>query len=85
MIIWGSKMRYKTLGEGEFYCPRCAATRRYLHKSARRFFTLYFIPLIPMKDMGELSSARPAARPSRPPCSTGRPHPPAAPPTNWRP
>jgi hypothetical protein len=27
--------------------------RRYHHKRATRFFTLYFIPLVPLKDLGE--------------------------------
>jgi zinc-ribbon family len=54
MIIWGSRVRYKDLGEGEFFCPRCQDKRPYKHKKATRYFTLYFIPLIPMGQLGEL-------------------------------
>ena len=53
MIIWGSKVRSKKLDEGQFYCPRCQTTRPYHYKRAARYFTLYFIPLIPIKDLGE--------------------------------
>ena len=54
MIIWGTRVRYKDLGEGEFFCPRCQMKRPYKHKKATRYFTLYFIPLIPMGQLGEL-------------------------------
>ncbi len=48
MIIFGANPRNKTLGEGEFYCPRCQAQRRYLHRSSRPHFSLYFVPLFPI-------------------------------------
>jgi len=54
MIIWGSRVRYKDLDTGEFFCPRCQAKRAYKHKEARRYFTLYFIPIIPMGKLGEM-------------------------------
>ena len=38
---------------GAFHCPRCAVKRPYDHKRIRRFFTLYFIPLIPLEHLGE--------------------------------
>ncbi|MCC6904501.1 MAG: zinc ribbon domain-containing protein [Anaerolineae bacterium] len=53
MIIFGTKVRGRKTGEGDFYCPRCQATRRYHYKEARQFFTLYFIPVIPLRRMGE--------------------------------
>jgi len=53
MIIWGSKARLKTIGTGQFFCPTCRQTRRYEHKQAKRYFTLYFVPLFPMGDLGE--------------------------------
>jgi hypothetical protein len=53
MIIWGSRGVSKTLVTGSFYCPACTDTRDFEHKKATRFFTLYFIPLIPMGDLGE--------------------------------
>lgn len=53
MIIWGWRAVKKKLGTGIFYCPREDGDREYVHKSARRFFTLFFIPLIPLNQLGE--------------------------------
>ncbi|NWG17364.1 MAG: zinc-ribbon domain-containing protein [Chloroflexi bacterium] len=52
MIIFGTSARTKTIGEGLFYCPNCQETRRYELKQARQFFSLYFIPLIPLGEAG---------------------------------
>jgi hypothetical protein len=53
VIIFGSRVRHKTIREGEFFCPKCQATRRYEYKQATRFFTLYFIPIVPIQRLGE--------------------------------
>ena len=53
MIIFGTRVRQKTIGQGEFFCPHCQSMCGYEHKSARQFFTLYFIPVIPIKQLGE--------------------------------
>jgi hypothetical protein len=53
MIIWGSKGRFVTIGEGSFFCPSCEAVRRYKHQQAGRYFTLYFIPLFKTKSLGD--------------------------------
>jgi len=53
MIIFGMRPKHKTVGEGRFFCPRCQAMRPYKHQQATRYFTLYFIPVVPMGKMGE--------------------------------
>ena len=53
MIIWGSRGITSSLAKGLFHCPKCDQQRSYDHKKVRRFFTLYFIPLIPLQDLGE--------------------------------
>ena len=53
MIIFGTRVRHKEIGEGQFFCPRCQARRAYKHKKASRYFALYFVPLIPMGELGE--------------------------------
>lgn len=53
IIIGGVGVRKKKIDEGDFFCPRCGTTRHYERKRAKRYFTLYFIPLIPMGDIGE--------------------------------
>jgi tellurite resistance protein len=47
-LIWGFRNRYKTVGEGTFFCPRCGADRPYLQRVGRRWFTLFFIPIAPV-------------------------------------
>lgn len=53
MIIFGTRGVKSTMKEGQFNCPQCEANKPYKHKKVTRFFTLYFIPLIPMGRVGE--------------------------------
>lgn len=53
LIIFGTRGRSHTIGSGQFYCPREGGDRRYEHKEARRWFTLFFIPLIPLDRLGD--------------------------------
>lgn len=55
MIIFGlSVFFFGTIGEGVFHCPRCGGDRHYKHKSGRRWFTLFFAPVIPLDKVGEI-------------------------------
>lgn len=54
LLIWGFKVVFKTLGEGDFHCPACRGDRHYRLRSARRWFTFFFIPIIPLKQIGEV-------------------------------
>ncbi len=51
-IIFGTKGVTSTAGKGEFHCPQCGP-KPYLHKKVKKWFTLYFIPCIPMETLGE--------------------------------
>lgn len=53
MIIFGTRGRSHAIGRGQFFCPREGGDRAYEHKEARRWFTLYFIPLIPLDRLGD--------------------------------
>ncbi|MEY9906762.1 tellurite resistance protein [Catenulispora sp. MAP12-49] len=53
MIIWGWKTVFRVIGSGVFSCPTCGTDRNYERRKAQRFFTLFFIPLIPLKTVGE--------------------------------
>lgn len=53
MIIFGMRARHKVIGEGQFFCPHCQARRNYLRKKATRYFALYFVPIIPLGEIGE--------------------------------
>jgi zinc-ribbon family len=53
LIIYGTRgIKYKHR-EGQFFCPACHEQQAYVHRRVRRFFTLYFIPLIPLTLAGE--------------------------------
>lgn len=53
MIIFGTRGVKSTMNEGDFHCPQCATQKRFKHKKVTQFFTLYFIPLIPINRVGE--------------------------------
>ena len=53
MIIFGTRGVTSTAASGSFFCPHCNDQLAYKHKRVRRFFTLYFIPVIPLDQLGE--------------------------------
>jgi uncharacterized membrane protein YebE (DUF533 family) len=53
LLIWGFKVRSKVLEEGHFFCPQEGGDRTYRRMQARRWFTFFFIPIIPLKVLGE--------------------------------
>ncbi len=52
MIIFGTSSRESVRDQGSFLCPRCSMQRAYQLKSVDRYFSLYFIPLIPIGSAG---------------------------------
>jgi tellurite resistance protein len=52
-IIFGTRGVTSTKEQGQFHCPHCGPGSNYRLKSVRRFFTLYFIPLIPLDSLGQ--------------------------------
>ena len=53
LIIFGTRGVRSTMDEGQFYCPQCDGQTRYKHKKVTQFFTLYFIPIIPLGVKGK--------------------------------
>jgi len=53
MIIFGTRGVTTTPESGQFYCPGCGGEASFRWKRVRRFFTLYFIPIIPLNKLGE--------------------------------
>jgi hypothetical protein len=53
LIIFGLRVFYRTVGQGTFHCQRCGGDREYRHRVGRRWFTLFFIPVIPLNRAGE--------------------------------
>lgn len=54
IIVYGTYGITYTKGQpGQFHCPKCAVTQGYRHRRVRRFFHIFFIPLIPLNLAGE--------------------------------
>ena len=52
MIIFGSRGLTSVVETGQFNCPQCGTPQEFRLKQVRNFFTLYFIPLIPLDIAG---------------------------------
>lgn len=53
MIIFGTRGITYQMAKGQFACPSCGPGTGFTHRRVRRFFTLYFIPVIPLDQLGE--------------------------------
>jgi hypothetical protein len=53
LLIFGVTIRFKQLSEHEFFCPTCGGDRRGVLELARRWFAVFFIPVIPMGELGQ--------------------------------
>ncbi|WP_293915578.1 MULTISPECIES: RDD family protein [unclassified Sphingobacterium] len=53
LVIFGTKSVGKTVKTGEFECARCNTQRTYQLKQNQRFFSLFFIPIIPLGKLGD--------------------------------
>src|ERR1700730_10555874 len=53
LIIFGLRVFYRTIAQGTFHCRRCGGDRQYRHRVGRRWFTLFFLPVIPLNSVGE--------------------------------
>jgi hypothetical protein len=51
-IIYGTRTTTSTFETGAFHCPRCGPNREYNHRRVKNWFTLYFIPVIPLGTRG---------------------------------
>jgi tellurite resistance protein len=52
IIIYGTRGMTSVGGMGQFHCPSCGQSA-YQHKKVRRWFTFFFIPMIPLDLAGE--------------------------------
>ena len=53
LLIWGLRVFFRTIGDGVFHCRNCGGDRQYRLRAGRRWFTLFFIPVIPLTRVGE--------------------------------
>jgi zinc-ribbon family len=55
VIIFGlSVFFFGKVAEGMFHCPNCGGDRHYKQKIGRRWFTLFFLPVIPLGKVAEV-------------------------------
>lgn len=54
MIIWGRRIIYRTVGVKTFFCPNDNSDQSGRVREARRWFTLYFIPINPLEVLGQV-------------------------------
>lgn len=54
LLIFGFSVFFRTISEGTFHCPNCGGDRRYRRRAGRRWFTLFFLPVIPLGRLGEV-------------------------------
>ncbi len=52
-LIFGLRVYYRAIGQGTFHCQRCGGDRPYRLRAGRRWFHIFFIPLIPLGHVGE--------------------------------
>jgi len=53
MFFFGTRGVSSKVGQGRFTCPRCGPDAPYELRRVRRFFHLYFIPLVPLGERVE--------------------------------
>ena len=53
-LLFGIRPILRTIARGTFHCPREGVDCAYRRCSVRTWFTLFFVPLIPLKKHGEL-------------------------------
>jgi hypothetical protein len=53
LLIFGLSVFFRTVDEGIFHCPHCGGDRGYRLRAGRRWFTLFFVPVIPLGRVGE--------------------------------
>jgi DNA-directed RNA polymerase subunit RPC12/RpoP len=52
IILFGTSNKEQDAGGGMFQCPACRQRQRYAVKQVRRYFTLFFIPVLPLDQQG---------------------------------
>jgi hypothetical protein len=44
--MWGERTSWRTVGDGEFFCPGCGSDRNYRRRTGRRHLTVLGLPLL---------------------------------------
>ena len=52
-LLLGRRFCFRTTGRGVLHCYRCGGDRVYRRGTARRWFHLFYLPLVPLERVGE--------------------------------
>jgi tellurite resistance protein len=58
MIIFGFTSLKHVKDKGQFYCPQCTDHKDFRLREPRRWFHLYFVPVIPLDSLGRYVECR---------------------------
>jgi hypothetical protein len=53
LALVGSRVGYRTLGQGVFHCERCGGDRPYRHRAGRRWAHVFWVPVAALGRTGE--------------------------------
>lgn len=54
LVLFGFRIRFRTTATTTFFCPRCGGDRKGDRRTARRWFTCFFVPVLPLGQLGEV-------------------------------
>jgi hypothetical protein len=54
LLIFGITLRARPMEAGKFHCPDEGGDRTYTLRETRRWFTVFFIPVLPLKFLGHI-------------------------------
>ncbi|HEV7930931.1 MAG TPA: TerB family tellurite resistance protein [Actinomadura sp.] len=58
LLVFGLSVFFRTVGQGVFHCPHCGGDRPYRRRIGRRWVTLFFLPVVPLRRVGEAVECR---------------------------
>ncbi|WP_131741620.1 TerB family tellurite resistance protein [Actinomadura roseirufa] len=62
LLVFGLTAVFRTVSEGTFHCPQCGGDRAYRRRTGRRWFSLFFVPLVPLWRLGQNVECRACRR-----------------------
>ncbi|MGI5415890.1 hypothetical protein [Actinomadura luteofluorescens] len=58
LLVFGLTAVFRTVSEGTFHCPQCGGDRAYRRRAGRRWFSVFFVPMVPLWRLGQAVECR---------------------------
>ncbi|NVI91677.1 TerB family tellurite resistance protein [Actinomadura sp. BRA 177] len=58
LLVFGLTAVFRTVSEGTFHCPQCGGDRAYRRRAGRRWFSVFFVPMVPLWRLGHAVECR---------------------------